>query len=259
MIELSVEEINALARGFLTGQGSEAQLQQAQQVLEEDPQFPLELLTQMQSALDDVPPYGFTPEQWQVVDQRVRALYATRVKRQFFNPFAWLAGLFKKRPVPEPTTAAGEAEPKRRWRGGSAPAPAPVTSEGIEDMAPISAAPAPAVTAPKPRAASSFKLDRRVLSALLLLLALLGLGWGAFMAWPWVKAKLAKPAPVAPLPVPTPAPKGPPRRAAPASTVADEPLPAELAPQTVRPAGELSDSPQQAPVWDPTPLGRQAR
>ncbi len=254
MIELNVDEINALARVFLTGRGREEQLQQAQEVVEEDPQFPLELLAQMQSALDDVPPYGFTREQWKIVDQRVSALYATRVRRHFFNPIAWLLGLFKSAPKPA-TTAGAEAEPKRRWRGAAAPVEdvsSSTSGDGIEDMAPISAVPTQVKSAPVVTR-RPIKIPWGLIKALLAVTLLVLVGW---FVTPWIKAYFAKPAPQEP--APPPQPKGPPRRAAPASAPNDEPLPAEIAPQDPRSAGALTVDGQPAPTWVPTPLGRRA-
>ena len=162
MAELSVEEIRQLARGFLTGQAEPGQLENMKQVLDEDPQLGLELLTQMQSALDEVAPAQLSPEQWKKVDEKVEAVFAPLASgRRGFHPFRFLAKLFKRSgakrrkavdldsdddvlPMPEVEAAPGMDEEM-----------APISDGGEE--API--APAPVAPSPAPAAAAVSGID----------------------------------------------------------------------------------------------------
>ncbi len=273
MAELSVDEAQRLARLFLTGQAGQGELQRFQNALADDAGAALELLTQMQAALDDSAPAGLSAEQDRAVNGRIEALIAPRVKKRGF--FAFFLRLFKGKPKLE------EAPTRVRRRGGSAeaeaPAPPPVSEpvpdsmgetlpggEGMEDMAPIAAAPAAAAeeapAAPRKGRAKAaakeskpFKLPAWILPALGLLLVLGAVAFG--VKWWFSRPKAAKTLAVAPLPAvqATPGPKvqpGPTLVPTPLGSrrrgvaMADskgrgsETLPAEINPVTPVPAGQ---------------------
>lgn len=282
MAELSPDEASRLARGFLTGKAAEAEVNRLQVAVQVDEKAALELLRQMQTALDDVAPAGLTRDQWAVVDSRVHALIQPRIKSGGLAIFAALFNLFKRKPKED----GGTTRVKRR--GGGAPEAAPTTTTlpeptpppvqesapdllgetmGMEDMAPI-AAPAPAAameTAPvsvpatakaskaekaaKPAGPSSLSRPgvRWSLAALLVVAGLGGLFWtlkDPLAGW-WARFTAKKEPVVAalPQPAPTPKPAGPPRRALPGPGGQEEPLPAALPEATPRPAGSW-DQPQ---------------
>jgi hypothetical protein len=148
MPELSVDEAQRLARLFLTGKAGDSEIQQLQGALADDQGAALELLSQMQSALDDSAPAGLNAEQERSVASRIEALIAPRVRKRSLLGF--LKKIFRGSPK-----AAAEAAPSksRRRRGASAETPAPSAVEavpddalsdtlpggGMEEMAPIAA------------------------------------------------------------------------------------------------------------------------
>jgi hypothetical protein len=77
-LELGVDEISRFSRRFLAGNADQATVNKLKDSIEEDLQVALELLTQMQEALEETAPFGFTPEQWIEVDSKVL---------KFFEPF----------------------------------------------------------------------------------------------------------------------------------------------------------------------------
>lgn len=144
MAELSVEEAQRLARLFLTGLASGPDVQRLQAALADDQTLALELLAQVQTALDDVAPEGLDTVQAQSVAARIQALVAPRIKRRGF--LSVFRRLFRARPL-------AEARVARRGAPPPPPAPAPAVGApdldeggGLEDMAPI----APTVEAPSP-------------------------------------------------------------------------------------------------------------
>src|SRR5262245_1173390 len=130
MAELSVEEAQRLARLFLTGQARPAELQRLQSALNDDAATALELLTQMQTALDDSAPAGLNAEQDRAVNGRIEALISPRVRKRGF--FALILRLFKRKPK----APKDDAPTRVRRRGGSSPEPepeAPPVSEPVPD------------------------------------------------------------------------------------------------------------------------------
>ena len=107
MAELSVEEAQRLARQFLTGAASSADVQRLQADLGDD--LSLELLAQIQTALDDVAPAGLTVDQARSVDSRIEALLLPRIKKS--GAFGWLKKLFKGKPKIAGVIAAPVAIP----------------------------------------------------------------------------------------------------------------------------------------------------
>lgn len=268
MAELSADEAQRLARLFLTGKAGAAELSRINVALPEDQTLALELLAQMQNALDDVAPSALSVEQDKSVDARIEALIAPRIKKRGF--FGWLRKLFRGAPKP-----AEEPSSSRRRRKGAEPPPAPVAAvpepslplpsaavgDGLEEMMPGSEPAAPAVSEapaapPKPAApkAERKSLPWKALGLGLLLLALLaGLAYGvrAWLARPRpAPAVVADPLPTAvpsavptPLPSPTPVVNAQPVRARAMGSDSDEPLPSLLPPGTPQPAGLLSPEP----------------
>jgi hypothetical protein len=285
MAELSVDEAQRLARLFLTGQAGSAEIQRLQNALADDQGAALELLSQMQAALDDSAPSGLTVEQDRVVNGRIEALIAPRVKKRGF--FAFILKLFKRKP--KPTEEESQSKSRRRRRGGSPepePAPAvetaPVTDSmdetlpggGMEEMAPIAAASAPAAEVESPRTDFSPDEDKPaparkrglpgwLLPLILILLIVTGLGYG--VRWFLRRPKALKPvvvevvqppvaaitalpsaavsaAPTAvtakPSPTLSPTPVGRGHRAMVVGAPGSEPLPAQLPPTTPVSAGQ---------------------
>ena len=76
MAELSVDEAQRLARLFLTGQAIDTDISRLQNALADDQGAALELLAQMQAALDDSAPAGLNGEQDRSVNTRIEALIA---------------------------------------------------------------------------------------------------------------------------------------------------------------------------------------
>jgi hypothetical protein len=145
MAELSVEEAQRLARNFLTGLAGDAEVGRLESALADDQTLALELLAQIQSALEDVAPEGLTQEQVKSVDARVEALVAPRIRRR--GILGVFKRLFKRRRKPAPAPVAKRPEPEAE---AVAAVPAPVVEspglpdgEGMEEMAPIAAAPLP--------------------------------------------------------------------------------------------------------------------
>src|ERR1700733_3440155 len=116
MAELSVDEAQRLARLFLTGQAIDSDISRLQNALSDDQGAALELLAQMQAALDDSAPAGLSGEQDRSVNSRIEALIAPRVKKRGF--FSFFTRLFKRKPKEE-------AKPTRTRRRGAAPEPEP--------------------------------------------------------------------------------------------------------------------------------------
>jgi hypothetical protein len=233
--ELSAAEAQRLARLFLTGRADAADMDRVATALPEDQTLALELLSQMQSALDDVAPTTLSAEQNRSVDSRIEALIGPRIKKR--GLFGWLKKLFRRSPKP-----AEEAAPSRRRRRGGSPepaAPAPETAlpppssapagdDMMEEMVPISsgdASPTPAAeptaeagadaeaeASPKPKAkAGGKKFDAAALRPVLLgLLALAlagGLILGVMKLWHgWQARRAASAAALAARPKPTPMP-----------------------------------------------------
>ncbi len=172
MAELSVDEAQRLARLFLTGQAGDAEIARLQGALADDQGAALELLAQMQAALDDSAPAGLSAEQDRSVNSRIEALIAPRVKKR--GPFSFISKLFKRKPKAEEAPKATRtrrrgAAPAAEPEATSAPAPTaipePMVSDdlgetlpgaGMEEMAPIAAAPA-ATAAPEKAAPSGAK------------------------------------------------------------------------------------------------------
>jgi hypothetical protein len=142
LAELSVEEAQSLARQFLTGKAGEGEIVQLRTALETDQTAALELLAQMQTALEDVAPAGLSVEQSALVLAQVESLIIPRIQHR------GLIGLFKRlfgsknKPLLAPPTAAAPAAP-------AAPAAAPPVPAPVPDKAskPAPMAPAPARSA----------------------------------------------------------------------------------------------------------------
>ncbi len=98
MAELSADDAQRLARQFLTGKAAKADVARLAAALPEDQTLALELLSQMQAALDDVAPSALSVEQDRSVDARIEALIAPRIKKR--GLFGWLGKLFARRPKP---------------------------------------------------------------------------------------------------------------------------------------------------------------
>lgn len=270
MAELSIDALRSLARNFLIGKGGEAELEDTKRAMESDPQLAMEFLQQMQTALEDSAPAGFTPEQWKDIDGRVAALIAPLAKGGLGLGFIGklFARLFKKKPASEgPARIKKGRAPEERPKAASEsptsllssePVVAPAMAapiEGMEDMAPIApvaAAPAPAAS-PAAEAAPEIAAPKKARSKkplwiLLAILAAVGLGYGLYVGYGIWKASRPKPAPPAvPTPMPTPSPtqtpySGPPRRSQPPAEQ-HEPLPSELPPMTPQPAGHVRKIP----------------
>jgi hypothetical protein len=282
MAELSVDEAQRLARLFLTGQAGDAEVQRLQNALTDDQGAALELLAQMQAALDDSAPAGLNAEQDRTVNGRIEALIAPRVKKRGF--FAFILKLFKGKP--KPTEEESQSKSRRRRRGGAAepeapssPAPAesapahdamaetlPGGGDGMEEMAPIAAAP-PAESdsnasvgagSPRPAPAPAESAAKRGLPAwlapaliVLVLAAVAAYGVRWFLGRPKTKtpvpvvapaptpAATAVPAmPTAPKPSLSPTPAGQGHRALAVGAPNSKPLPAEIPATTPVPAGQ---------------------
>ena len=276
MAELSVDEAQRLARLFLTGQASDTEVSRLQNAIGDDQGAALELLAQMQAALDDSAPAGLSAEQDRSVNGRIEALIAPRVKKR--GPFSFLFKLFRRKPKEEEAPKAS----RTRRRGSapeSAPAPEPevaapavmalpepasddlgetLPGAGMEEMAPISApaaAPVPA-PAPEPAAASSDAPQKKALPGrlipivgVLLLLAAIGFGVKAWMQRPKAgqplaaQVPVAPTAPVAPKPTPSSTPAGRARRAVAIAPIDQEPLPAEFKATTPIASGSSNINP----------------
>jgi hypothetical protein len=258
LAELSVEEARRLARNFLTGRGEEAESEQLRQAVETDTAAALELLQQMQSALDDVAPAGFTPEQWKDIDLRVSRLIQPLAKGGLGFIGRFFSRLFRKKSA-APAASGGRIKRKGSPEPATAPlgeAPTSLAAEtqaetGMEEMAPIApsgtpAAPEPAAAAEEPEPASGDSSKREAalgrLAPLLAAILLAGIAfYGVYRAWPLLKGKLKQRNQVqvaaAPAPTPVPSPRAVPERRQP-PTEQKEPLPSELPPMTPQPAGQ---------------------
>jgi hypothetical protein len=271
LAELSTEELSRLARNFLVGRGGEAELEDTKRAMDTDPQLALEFLQQMQTALDDAAPAGFSPLQWAEVDKRVGQLIEPLAKGGGLGIIGKLfSRLFRKRGAATPARIKRKGAPQEteaRPVLGESPtslispgADAPVADSGMEEMAPIApvVVAAPVVEAVSPEAeavqAKSDSGGKRTLRLLhkgrlalaivvaLIVLLLLLANWGMKFYKARAAAKalaMAKPAPVQAVPTPAPPPNsGPPRRAQPPATQ-NEPLPSELPPMTPQAAGQV--------------------
>lgn len=253
MAGLGKDESSRLSRAFLTGKGGDADLSRIREALPGDNVLAQELLQQMQTALGDVPPAGFTPDQWKEIDGRIYAL----IKPLARSSMGFLGRLFAKLFKSSPASSKAEPSLRTKRRGAAAPAevqpqaaaqPEPAAMEGMEEMAPIAPQPspdsAPEEARPAPEKARVPAGKRGAWVPILAGLLLVGLvGAGAWYAWQagWLKrSPKPEPAPVVqPTPAPTDAPTpktGPPSRGLP-DTKIEEPLPSELPYLTPQPAG----------------------
>jgi hypothetical protein len=283
LADLSIDDLRRLARNFLVGRGGEAELEDTKRAMDQDPQLAMEFLQQMQTALDDVAPAGFSPAQWSEIDARVHSLIAPLAKSGLSLGFLGklFAKLFKKKAAPAEAPArikrkGANSEPAARASGESptsllsseavvAPSTA-LPTEGMEEMAPImsgAAAAAPVPVAPladAPPVGAALARPSSVPAApqknfLGLAMALLALALLAWAAWTglrfWkTRQRSAAPAPItappalpAPKPTPSPVPTGGPSRRALPPSPAGEPLPSELPPMTPQPAGKVEALP----------------
>ena len=157
MAELNADELKRLARDFLVGRGGEAELEDTKRAVDAGPELAMALLQEMQAALDDAAPAGFSPDQWKEVDNRVAALIQPLVKSAFGLGFVGklFSGLFgkksgtppsgriKRKGAPEPAAVALPAVPSSAAPSSLISADAPIVppaaevSEGFEEMAPI--------------------------------------------------------------------------------------------------------------------------
>jgi hypothetical protein len=113
LAELSLDDLRRLARNFLVGRGGEAELEDTKRAMETDQQLALEFLSQMQSALDDVAPSGFNPQQWDEIDRRVATLTAPLAKAGLGMGFIgrFFSKLFRKKAPSGPARIKGRSEP----------------------------------------------------------------------------------------------------------------------------------------------------
>jgi hypothetical protein len=279
LAELNADELKRLARDFLVGRGGEAELEDTKRAMDAGPQLAMAMLQEMQAALDDASPAGFSPDQWKEVDTRVAALIQPLAKSAFGLGFIGklFSGLFRKKPAaaasgrikrkgaPEPSVEAGPAAPASAAPSSliTADAPLPPAAvaaegpEGFEEMAPIAtlaplpsppapAAPAPLEAAPASEAApeapapARAKRGKGLAMAALLILALGALGFGAWKLTLLLQSrKKAQPLPLAPPALPAPAP-----------TPYSGP-PRRLQP----PASETEPLPSELPPMTPQPAG----
>lgn len=133
--------------------------------MESDPQLPFELLQLMQTALDDVPPAGFSPDQWKELDARVASMVNPLLRTGFGNLGKFFSSLFKNRPkeaLPPATRLRRRGYEEAESAAPTAlppPPPAPVVLpvfeetgqalESMEEMAPIVTMPVLAPVAPR--------------------------------------------------------------------------------------------------------------
>jgi hypothetical protein len=205
MAELSADEAQRLARQFLTGMASSADVSRVSAALADDATLALELLTQMQSALDDVAPSALNAEQDRSVDSRIEALIGPRIKKRGF--FGWFKKLFARKPKP-----VEEAAPSRRRKRGAEPAtPAPLPEPSLpapssggddmmEEMVPIASPSGPAepeapaapaavtsgqafVAPQKGKSPAKARNWKPLLTELAALILVAGLGYGAFAGY----------------------------------------------------------------------------
>ena len=159
MAELGANELKKLARDFLVGRGGEAELEDTKRAMDAGSQLAVALLEEMQSALAETAPAGFSPDQWKEVDARVAALIQPLAKSGFGLGFLgrFFSGLFRKKAAPAasgrikrkgapdaeaaPVSAAPASAAPSSLIAGEAPVAAPLpggdTAEGLEEMAPI--------------------------------------------------------------------------------------------------------------------------
>jgi pyruvate/2-oxoglutarate dehydrogenase complex dihydrolipoamide acyltransferase (E2) component len=176
LVDLSVEEISGLARKYLAGVADEASVQKLSAALADDPQAALELLTQMQEALDQASPGGLSPMQWKDVDQNILAHIRTITlgKGGFFSRL--LGRWFKIKPKPQAPAALPvvPAEPE------AAPASLPSLddlmankTEGTSGLVYDGAGPETAAPLPRP-----WKRPLALAGGVLVAVVLMaGLGW----------------------------------------------------------------------------------
>jgi hypothetical protein len=264
--ELSVEESQRLSRLFLTGLASESDVSRLAAAMPEDQTLALELLAQIQTALDDVAPEGLSKEQAQSVASRVEALVTPRVKRR--GLFGMLKRLFRGRPKQAKPEAAAEPvvekAPVAAPLPASTPEPSPAldAGDGMEEMAPIAPGdgpsgppPLPADALPEPLGAGSdralpatpaapgrWRLAAMAAAAIVALL-LLAAAVRAFQHRAQAKALAAAPPPTPvaakPTPPPMPRPAGAIRRERAVAVPRNEPLPAAIPPTTPQASGQL--------------------
>jgi hypothetical protein len=230
LAELSVEEVSALAKKFLIGQADVQSGAKLQQVVDEDPTAALELLTQMQDALDHVSPYGLNPDQWKDVDFKVLPVIQGRARKSGGGLFAGLFGGRGKRAAKPKATKV-----KRR---SSSPA---LTGRAEKKKEEVKAEEAASETEAAALEEGGGSTGVIVMAVLLLLAA------GAGGAYWWFFARV-KPQPprkaVVVLPTPTPTASPTPnlgaRRGVPPPPMQDAPVPAEIPPATPKPAGQVN-------------------
>ena len=272
MAELSVDEAQRLARLFLTGQAGDTEVLRLQNALGEDQGVALELLAQMQSALDDSAPGGLNAEQDRSVNTRIEALLTPRIKKR--GPFSFIMKLFRSKPKVAEEEAPAKSRRRRRGAEPEAapppPEPAPLPEpmiggpadslgetlpgEGMEEMAPI-AAPSPIVPAPdaalgagspspapaipgEPAARNKFVMPVLIGLGVVAIIGLIGLG---IRAWIHRAKPAPRPAPtvavtVSPRPTAIPKPSGVHRGVA-VGPGSNEALPSEIPATTPVSAG----------------------
>lgn len=217
MADLSADEARRLARQFLTGTAAPTEVSRLSAALADDATLALEMLSQMQTALDDVAPSALNAEQDRSVDSRIEALIGPRIKKRGF--FGWFRKLFGRKPK-----RAEEPAPSRRRKRGApsglaeepagtsgqasvAELPMPTVAAGgddmMEEMVPIASPSGPAETeaavasaagtsgqalvAPQRAKAPAKSRDwKPLLAGLAAVIVIAGLGYGAlagFKAW----------------------------------------------------------------------------
>lgn len=158
MAELSVEEAQSLARQFLTGKAGADEIARLRAALENDQTAALELLAQMQTALEDVAPSGLTLEQGAAVQERLEALIVPRIKRRGLKGIIQrLFGAKRKRPAlsASVTAPASAAPAPTAPTAPPPPPPAAASPPPPPASAKVSAPPAippPALGVPAPDA-----------------------------------------------------------------------------------------------------------
>ena len=132
MADLSVEESQHFVRLFLTGRANDADAARLRSAVESDDNVALELLSQIQSALDDTAPGGLSPEQSRSVDSRIESLVSPRVRSK--GPFDFIKALF--RPKVKPASEEVQGPRGRKWKR-SEPAEAPAPQPAPEAATPV--------------------------------------------------------------------------------------------------------------------------
>jgi hypothetical protein len=230
LAELSVEEVGTLAKKFLIGQADVESGGKLQQVVDEDPTAALELLTQMQDALDHVTPYGLNPDQWKEVDAKVLPFIQGHSKKSASGLFGGLFGGAKK---------AGKPKASKVKRRSSSPVLTGKAERKPGEEKPVKEEPSAEASEASPEEGGS-RAGTVVMILLLLAAASAGGAYWWFFAHrqpqPPKKAVVMPPTPTA---FPSPTPNRGARRGQPPLPMTDAPIPAEIPPATPRPAGKL--------------------